>query len=256
MNRLIMPMGTAVWLVDNTSLTFEQIAQFVDMHVLEIKAVADGEIGASITGWDPVSNGQLSAAEIKRCEADAEARLVLSKKMSLPEGMRKKTKAYTPIAKRHDKINGIAWLLRNKKGFGEKRIVRLLGASLNMVRTISDGTHWNNANIEARHPVESGVCSRTDYDHAMHAFEKEKSQESVLAPTSLAPTAEKPPEPTAEKSPESVFEPTAEKPPESSQESSQESAPEEPPENPPEEHQEEPQESAPESSSGDETAKI
>ncbi len=182
MNKPIMPMGTAVWLVDNTSLTFEQIADFVQMHVLEIKAVADGEIGASITGWDPLANGQLKGDEIQRCESDKDARLQLSAKIAMPKSIkRKKVRTYTPIVKRNNRIGAINWLLRNKQGLSEKKIAALLGASIATVQSVARGTHWNSAHVEARHPVESGVCTREDYDAVIHDFEKDNPPPPVIS---------------------------------------------------------------------------
>lgn len=174
----MMPKATAVWLIDNTGLTFQQIADFCGLHELEIQAIADGEVVSGMSGMDPVANGQLSAEEIERCEADPQARLTLLKS-NIPEPT-KRTKGarYTPVAKRQDKPDGIAWLVRNHPELSDAQIGRLLGTTKTTITAVRDRTHWNSANIRPRDPVELGLCGYMDLQAALEkARERLKSKD-------------------------------------------------------------------------------
>lgn len=154
-----MPMATAVWLIDNTTLTFEQIGEFCTLHPLEVQALADGDIGQGIKGRDPVAVGELKRDVIKSCEADPAKRLSLAK-LSVPRAAeRTKGPRYTPVAKRQDKPDGIAWLVRNHPELADSQIVKLIGTTKNTIAAVRDRTHWNSANIHARHPVDLGLCT-------------------------------------------------------------------------------------------------
>jgi hypothetical protein len=164
----LMPKATAVWLVENTSLTFEQIADFCELHPLEIQAIADGEVANQMQGLDPVANGQTTMTEIERCQADPQARLKLSPK-ALPQQMfRHKGPRYTPIAKRQDKPDAIAFLLRNHPELSEAQISKLIGTTKPTIAAVRDRTHWNSPNIKPRHPVELGLCTVAELDEALH----------------------------------------------------------------------------------------
>ena len=163
----LMPKATAVWLVENTALTFEQIAEFCGMHELEIQAIADGEVAIGITGLDPLANGQLTQAELDRCQADPDARLKLQKgENPIPQG-RQKGARYTPVSKRHDRPDGIAWLLKNHPELSDAQICKLLGTTKPTIQAIRDRSHWNAPNIKARNPVILGLCTEADLEKAI-----------------------------------------------------------------------------------------
>jgi hypothetical protein len=162
-----MPKATAVWLVENTSLTFDQIADFCGLHPLEVQAIADGEVATQMLGLDPVANGQTTAAEIERCQADADARLVLSQSAIPPQYVRHKGPRYTPIAKRQDKPDAIFYLLRNHPELSDAQICKLVGTTKPTINAVRDRTHWNSTNIKARHPVSLGLCTLEELDQAV-----------------------------------------------------------------------------------------
>lgn len=163
-NTLLMPKATAVWLVDNTALTFDQIAQFCRLHPLEVKAIADGEAAQGIKGIDPVMSGQLSREEIARAEADPNHRMKLSEpKVRVPETKRKGPR-YTPLSKRQDRPNAILWLVRNHPELKDAQISRLVGTTKSTIEQIRNRTHWNSANLQPLDPVTLGLCSQIDLD--------------------------------------------------------------------------------------------
>jgi hypothetical protein len=163
----LMPKATAVWLVENTSLTFEQIADFCELHPLEIQAIADGEVANQMQGLDPVANGQTTMEEIARCQADPEARLKLSPQAIPQQMFRHKGPRYTPIAKRQDKPDAIAFLLRNHPELSDTQICKLIGTTKPTIAAVRDRTHWNSPNIKPRHPVELGLCTVAELDAAL-----------------------------------------------------------------------------------------
>jgi hypothetical protein len=163
----LMPKATAVWLVENTALTFEQIADFCGMHELEIQAIADGEVAIGITGLDPLANGQLSQAELDRCQANPDARLVLQKSENPLPQARQKGARYTPVSKRHDRPDGIAWLLKNHPELTDAQVCKLLGTTKPTIQAIRDRSHWNAPNIKARNPVILGLCNEADLEKAI-----------------------------------------------------------------------------------------
>jgi len=163
-NTLLMPKATAVWLVDNTALTFEQIAQFCSLHPLEVKAIADGEASQGIKGMDPIITGQLTREEIARGEEDPNYRLKLSEpKVRVPESKRKGPR-YTPLSKRQDRPNAILWLVRNHPELKDAQISRLVGTTKSTIEQIRNRTHWNSANLVPMDPVTLGLCSQIDLD--------------------------------------------------------------------------------------------
>ncbi|WP_421927007.1 DUF1013 domain-containing protein [Neoaquamicrobium sediminum] len=163
-NTLLMPKATAVWLVDNTALSFDQIAQFCKLHPLEVKAIADGEAAQGIKGLDPVITGQLSRDEIAKGEADAEHRLKLSEpKVRVPESKRR-TPRYTPLSKRQDRPNAILWLVKNHPELKDAQISRLVGTTKSTIEQIRNRTHWNSNNLVPMDPVTLGLCSQIDLD--------------------------------------------------------------------------------------------
>lgn len=168
MARPLMPKATAVWLVENTSLTFEQIAEFCGLHVLEVKGIADGEVAHGIKGMDPISSGQLTREEIRRGQENPSYRLQLAKsKVDLPEIKSKRAPRYTPVSKRHDRPNAILWLLKYHPELTDSQIMRLVGTTKPTIQSIRDRTHWNSANLQAQDPVALGLCTQVDLDAAV-----------------------------------------------------------------------------------------
>jgi hypothetical protein len=163
----LMPKATAVWLVENTSLTFEQIADFCQLHPLEIQAIADGEVANQMQGLDPVVNGQTSAEEIERCQADPEARLKLSPQALPPQLVKHKGPRYTPVAKRQDKPDAIAFLLKSYPELSDTQISKLIGTTKPTIAAVRDRTHWNSPNIKPRHPIGLGLCTLDEIEQAV-----------------------------------------------------------------------------------------
>jgi len=163
----LMPKATAVWLVENTGLTFDQIAEFCGLHALEVQAIADGEVAQGIQGIDPIGNGQLTLEEIERCQADPAARLQLqSSDVPLPIAKPRGTR-YTPIAKRQDKPDAILYLLRNHPELSDAQICKLVGTTKPTINAVRDRTHWNSPNLKARHPVGLELCTLEELDQAV-----------------------------------------------------------------------------------------
>ncbi|MGI4745905.1 MAG: DUF1013 domain-containing protein [Janthinobacterium lividum] len=157
----LMPKATAVWLIEKTALTFTQIAEFCGMHPLEVQAIADGEVAQGIVGYDPVANHQVTAEDVARCEKNSEARLtVLS--ANNPVTRRSRGARYTPVAKRNDRPDAIAFVLRNYPQLSEVQVIKLLGTTKDTIAKVRDRQHWNSANIKPRDPVILGLCSQTD----------------------------------------------------------------------------------------------
>jgi hypothetical protein len=161
---LLMPKATAVWLVDNTSLTFEQIANFCKLHPLEVKAIADGEAALTIKGLDPVSTGQLTREEIEKAEADPTLRLKMAEPKVRVPGTKHKGPRYTPVSRRQDRPNAILWLLRNHSELKDAQIMRLVGTTKPTIESIRGRTHWNANNLQPLDPVSLGLCSQIDLD--------------------------------------------------------------------------------------------
>jgi len=177
----LMPKATAVWLVENTTLTFEQIGEFCGLHKLEVQAIADGEVAAGIIGMDPVINGQLTADEIKRCEGDPRARLKIIRS-DLPQPVaRTKGPRYTPISKRADKPDGIAYLVKSHPELLDAQIARLLGTTKDTIAKVRERSHWNATNIKPRNPVLIGLCKQSDLDAALKRAARRVAREQKAA---------------------------------------------------------------------------
>lgn len=161
----LMPHATASWLVDNTGLGFDQIADFCGLHILEVQAMADDLAGAKYTGRDPVYSGELTHAEIEKGQADPSYRLKMHK--APVDVSRTKGPRYTPVSKRQDKPDGIAWLLRNHPELSDAQIGRLIGTTRNTINAIRERSHWNIQNIQAKDPVTLGLCSQRELNAAV-----------------------------------------------------------------------------------------
>ncbi|MBB43654.1 MAG: cytoplasmic protein [Rhodospirillaceae bacterium] len=197
MSQVLMPKATAVWLIENTALTFDQVADFCNLHLLEVQGIADGEVAIGMTGLDPIVAGQLTHEEIKRCTADPKLGLRLAEAKVPRPRSRTKGPRYTPVAKRHDRPSGIAWLVRNFPELTDGQIGRLIGTTKTTINAVRDRTHWNIANIKAQDPVALGICSRedlsTEIEKARRAAErtakrqkeKEKTRNNITGTTQL-----------------------------------------------------------------------
>lgn len=157
----IMPKATAVWLVENTGLTFEQIGDFCGMHPLEVQGIADGEVSGGIMGQDPIAAAQLTRDEISKGEADENYRLKLESKAREHMNQKVKGARYTPVARRQDKPEAIAWIVKNHPYIPDSKIVKLIGTTKKTIDAIRDRSHWNMTNIKGKDPVMLGLCSQT-----------------------------------------------------------------------------------------------
>src|SRR6187399_1160729 len=209
---LLMPKATAVWLVDNTALSFEQIAAFCSLHPLEVQGVADGDVAGGIMGVNPIQNGQLTREEIQKAEADPEYRMVLSDPKVHVAAAKRKGPRYTPISRRNERPNAIKWLLRNHPELKDAQIMRLVGTTKPTIVAIRERSHWNSPNLQAQDPVTLGLCSQIDLDaevkKAAVRLERERKEAGIveqpkagtLLPAEEALAAAAPrPEPEAER---------------------------------------------------------
>lgn len=190
-NLPLMPKATAVWLVENTALSFDQVADFCKMHVLEVKAIADGDSAQGIKGLDPIATGQLSREEIQKAEGDPNYRLKLAEqKVRLPEQKRKKGPRYTPVSRRQDRPNAILWLVRNHPELKDSQIMRLVGTTKATIQSIRERTHWNASTLTPLDPVTLGLCSQIDLDFEVQRAAKEKPVPTNYGGATLLPAAE------------------------------------------------------------------
>lgn len=169
MADLLMPKATAVWLVENTALSFEQIAAFCGLHALEVQAIADGEVATGMQGLDPVANGQITWDEIERCSKNPALRLESAQRAIEVPAQKRKGPKYTPISKRQDKPDAIAYLLRHHPELSDAQIGKLLGTTKPTIQSIRDKSHWNSTNIRPQHPVQLGLTSMKDMNAALLA---------------------------------------------------------------------------------------
>ena len=205
MTHPLMPKATAVWLVENTALSFEQIADFCGLHSLEVQAIADDEVAIGMQGLDPIAAGELTLEEIERCQADPGTRLnPAADRTPVPK---KKGARYTPVSKRQDRPDAIAWLLKNYPEMSDAQISKLIGTTKPTISSIRDRSHWNTANIKAQNPVGLGLCSAADLEKAViiarsragttHAPNKSRDGDAP-APSMPKPEPVVEPEPTVE----------------------------------------------------------
>ncbi len=176
---ILMPKAKALWLYDNTMLNLEQIAEFTQLHLLDVKAIADGE-GSKVTAQSPVIDGDLTHDEIERCEKDSDARLQRVIKNDRPSPTaRAKGPRYTPVAKRADKPNAILYLIKNNPELIDAQIVRLVGTTKNTIKNIRDKTHADFANLSPRHPVEAGLCTLEEYNKDVEKARKARPEQVI-----------------------------------------------------------------------------
>ncbi len=182
MSLPLMPKATAVWLVENTALTFDQIGEFCGLHPLEVQAIADGEVAMQMQGLDPVANGQITLEEIERCQKDPAARLKLSEEAIPVPMVKHRGPRYTPLAKRQDKPDAIAWLLKSHPELSDGQISKLIGTTKPTIQAVRDRTHWNAPNIKPRHPVAIGLCTLEELDAAVARANRGKKPAEGEAP--------------------------------------------------------------------------
>ncbi len=186
----LMPKATAVWLVENTALSFDQIAEFCKLHPLEVKAIADGDAAQGIKGMDPIQTGQLTREEIERGEGDKNRRLhIADRKVRVPEQTAKRGPRYTPVSRRQDRPNAILWLLRNHPELKDSQIMRLVGTTKSTIQSIRERSHWNAANLSPLDPVTLGLCSQIDLDMQVAKAAKEKPAPSEHERVTLLPAS-------------------------------------------------------------------
>ena len=199
----LMPKATAIWLVDNTSLSFRQIGDFCGMHELEIKGIADGEVGIGIKGLNPITSGQLTKEEIEKCEKDeGETLHIIENEISEKTEQSKKKKKYTPLSKRQDRPDAVYWLIRNHPELKDSQVARLVGSTKNTIDAIRKRTHWNMNNIRPQDPIGLGLCRQIELDESLEKAErslkraqkkKEKEERQRLAENvEVAEVAESP----------------------------------------------------------------
>ena len=185
----LMPKATAIWLVDNTSLSFKQIGDFCGMHELEIKGIADGEVGVGIKGLNPIANNQLTKEEIEKCSNDTNTSLeIIVNEISTKTEQSNKKKRYTPLSKRQDRPDAVYWLIRNHPELKDSQVARLVGSTKSTIDAIKNRTHWNMTHIRPQDPVGLGLCKQIELDDAlakaersMKRVQKKKEKEEKLS---------------------------------------------------------------------------
>ena len=180
MEHPLMRKATAVWLLDNTTLTFRQIASFCGLHELEVSGIADGEVASGIRGIDPIINSQLTAEEIKKCEADEQLDLQLYKNPAAVGEKKTRGPKYTPLSKRQDKPAAIAWLVKFHPEITDGQISKLIGTTKNTIKAIRERTHWNINNLTPIDPVILGLCKQIELQKILDKIPREKSNEQKI----------------------------------------------------------------------------
>jgi hypothetical protein len=180
MNDILMPKATAVWLVDNTSMTFEQIADFCGLHPLEVKGIADGEVARDIRGADPISNGQLTREELDAAQANPKYRMKAQKsrhaELLKPQ---KKAPRYTPVSRRQDRPDAIAWFLRNHPEITDAQVSKVLGTTKATIDQVRNRTHWNAANVKPVDPVSLGLIGQLELDALVKKAAEKKTRDDA-----------------------------------------------------------------------------
>ncbi|MDZ4761291.1 MAG: cell cycle transcriptional regulator TrcR [Alphaproteobacteria bacterium] len=179
MARILMPKATAVWLIDNTTLTFDQIAEFCELHPLEVKGIADGEVAENMRGADPVASGELTREEIQTGENDKAHRLntPAPKHSTVPEPKRKGAR-FTPVSRRKDRPDAIAWFLRNHPEITDAQISRLIGTTKSTIESVRSRNHWNAPNLKPVDPVTLGLCTQLELDDLVSRAASKRAEAS------------------------------------------------------------------------------
>ncbi len=179
-DQILMPKATAVWLVDNTSMSFEQIADFCGLHPLEVKGIADGEVARDIRGADPISNGQLTREELDKAQTDPTYRMKAQKSRHA-ELLKpiKKAPRYTPVSRRQDRPDAIAWFVRNHPEVTDAQVAKVLGTTKSTIDQVRDRTHWNSANIKPVDPVTLGLVTQLELDALVKVAAEKKAKDDA-----------------------------------------------------------------------------
>lgn len=172
MNRPLMPTATAVWLIDNTSLTFKQIADFCNLHPLEVEGIANDDVAHGVKGFDPIASGQLTLEAIEQCQQNEDLKLALAVKPEEERPKQRKQPRYTPVSRRRDRPDAIAWLLRNHPEISDGQISKLIGTTKSTITAVRDRTHWNASSIKPIDPVSLGLCAQQALDEAVQTAAK------------------------------------------------------------------------------------
>jgi len=188
MSQVLMPKATAVWLIENTALTFNQISDFCGLHPLEVQSIADGEASIGMVGYDPITNGQLTKEEIERCGADPNTKLELAEVNVPRPTTRTKGPRYTPVTRRQDRPDAIAWLVKNFPQLSDGQISKLVGTTKPTINGVRNRTHWNINNIKPRDPVALGLVSRDDLTAAIDKANRatERAEKRKIKKTKIA----------------------------------------------------------------------
>ncbi len=217
MTQILMPKATAVWLIDNTGLTFKQISEFCKLHILEVEGIADGDVAAGIRGADPIANGQINREEIEKAEKDSDYQMKPNKFDSdeLQPTKKKKGPRYTPLSRRQDRPDAIAWLVRYHPEVSDAQISKLIGTTKPTIKSIRDRSHWKINTINPTDPVSLGLCSQIDLDAIVKKAAEKKAKEDAanaeeggetLSPVEPAPLPSE--KPKVEHTLESLFKPS------------------------------------------------
>lgn len=172
MSNPLMPKATAVWLIENTALTFEQVSKFCGLHILEVQTLADSESTQGMVGFDPIASGQLSLEEIQKCEKNPEAQLQISTAVTADSVLGKKRSRYTPLAMRQERPDAIAWLLKYYPDLNDSQVSRLVGTTKATIVSVRSKSHWNAQNIKPRNPVQLGFCTQSELDLAVSGLKR------------------------------------------------------------------------------------
>lgn len=191
-DKPLMPLATAVWLIDNTSLSFEQIADFCRLHPLQVKGIADGDVAAGVRGINPITNNQLTREELDKAQADPEFRMKLSRTKTVVLETPRKGPRYTPVSKRQNRPDAILWMVRNHPEISDAQIAKLLGTTKSTIQSVRDRTHWNSQNITPQDPVGLGLCSQIDLDNIVRkaAAKRAKFAPAIDTSPTLKPASE------------------------------------------------------------------
>lgn len=178
MASILMPKATAVWLIDNTSLTFEQIAEFCELHTLEVKGIADGDVASGVRGADPINTGQLTRDEIDKAQADPNYRMKPANSDEI-EAIRQKSRKgtrYTPISRRGDRPDAIAWLIKYHPEISDAQIGKLIGTTKSTISAVRERNHWNAQHIRPQDPVSLGLCTQIALDEIVEKHAKKRAE--------------------------------------------------------------------------------
>jgi uncharacterized protein len=189
----LMPIATAVWLIDNTSLTFDQVAEFCGLHPLQVRGVADGDVGGGVRGIDPITTHQLTRDEIEKGQQDPDYKLKISQPKTIVAERTRKGPRYTPVSKRQNRPDAIAWVVRNHPEIADPQIAKLLGTTKTTIQSVRDRSHWNSTNLQPQDPVGLGLCTQTDLDTVVRKAAAKRAKLEAANPDagpSLKPVAE------------------------------------------------------------------